>query len=895
MLEPGTRFGSYEVVSLLGAGGMGEVYRARDTKLRRDVALKVLPDVLRNDPERLARFEREARLLASLNHPNIATIHQIEEIGGISALVLELVEGPTLADRLTEGALQREEALGIARQIVSALEAAHEVGVVHRDLKPANIKLRPDGTVKVLDFGLAKALESRTDAAPNSDLPTRTSPAMTQIGRVLGTVAYMSPERLRGLPADQRADIWAFGCVLFEMLSGLRAFPGDHWSDISAGVLEREPDFARLPRGTPHSVRRLLQWCLEKDPRRRLHHIADARLDLDTESSTNSQRQTSEKPSPTRARSVVSTISGLLAGGLMVFMAMRLASPTMPGVVTFAFSPPPNVELRDPMALSPDGRTLVYTGTDDRGSRLYRRALDALDSVPIRGTEGGGFPFFSPDGAWVGFSDGRSIKKVPVQGGTAETVCEISGDLRATWLPDDTIVFGSTSGLMRVAASGGGVRQITIVDRAHGEIEHHSPVSVPGADAVLFTVYSGARDGQRIEVVSLDSGTRTPLVRGSGAQYAGTEHIVFAFEHSGSLWVAPFDRKRLTMTGPAAPVLEGILISDHWIPTIAVGPNGSLAYARGTAASQYSPRKLFWVDSTGREEPVDAPARPWWWPEISPDGKRLGVHMMDPANMDAWIYELDNGPLRRMTLHPAQDGYPLWSPDGNRIAFWSRQGGVASNLYLRSADLTGGEERLTSSPNAQAPFSWTRDGRLVFQEFSPETRTDIGLVPIEGARTPTLIIRGPSDEGRPSMSRDGRWIAYQANPSGRFEVYVQPFPELGDVHQISTEGGASPLWHPNGRELVYRQGRMMISVPITTTGASFKFGNPRTLFERSYVMEGSDVGGGRSYALAPDGRFLMMKEEEGVEGGSGPAEIVVILNWIEDLKRRLTGEEDRAR
>ena len=683
MLDVGARFGSYEVVSLLGAGGMGEVYRARDTKLHRDVALKVLPDVLRNNPDRLARFEREARLLASLNHPNIAAIHQIEESGTISALVLELVEGPTLADRLTQGALPWEEALAIARQIVSALEAAHDVGIVHRDLKPTNVKLRPDGTVKVLDFGLAKALESPIGKAGDSAAPTRTSPEMTQAGLVLGTAAYMSPERARGLPADQRADIWAFGCVLYEMLSGRRAFAGEHWSDIFAGVLEREPDFTRLPAGTPRPVRRLLRWCLEKDPRRRLHHIADARPDLDEEASTNSDRQTSREMSPVRrANPAVWTISGLSAGGLMVFMALWLARPTVPSTVTrFAFNLPPNVELRDPMALSPDGRTLVYTGTDDAGSRLYRRALDTLESAPIRGTEGGGFPFFSPDGAWVGFSDGRSIKRVPVQGGAAETICEMSGDLRATWLSDDTIVFGSTSGLMRVAAAGGEVRQVTIVDRARGEIEHHSPVGVLGADALLFTVYSGARDSQRIEVASLDSRERTPLVPGSGAQYLSTGHIVFAFEHSGSLWVAPFDRSRLTITGPPTPVLEGILISDHWIPTIAVGASGSLAYARGAATSQYSPRSLAWVDRTGREEPMDAPVRAWWWPEISPDGKRVGVHIMDPANMDAWIYELDHGPLRRMTSNPAQDGYPLWSPDGKRIAFWSRQGGVASNLY----------------------------------------------------------------------------------------------------------------------------------------------------------------------------------------------------------------------
>jgi hypothetical protein len=407
---------------------------------------------------------------------------------------------------------------------------------------------------------------------------------------------------------------------------------------------------------------------------------------------------------------------------------------------------------------------------------------------------------------------------------------------------------------------------------------------VPGADAVLFTVYSGARDAQRIEVVSLGSGHRAPLGEGSGAQFLGTEHIVFAYQHSGSLWVVPFDRRRLTLTGPSTPVVEGILISDHWIPTIAAGVSGSLAYAKGKPQSQYSPRSLVWVDRAGRERPIDAPTRAWWWPEVSPDGKQLGLHIMDPANMDAWIYDLDHGPLRRLTWSAAQDGYPLWSPNGKRVAFWSRQGGPASNLYVRSADLTGGDQRLTNSPHNQAPFSWTRDGRLVFQEYSRETKTDIGVVSLDGAHTPTWLIKGSSDEGRPSISPDGHWLAYQANPSGRFEVFVQPFPQLSDRHQVSTEGGASPLWSPNGRELFYRHDRLMMSVPVRATGRRLEFGTSQALFEGSYVLEGADVGGGRSYAVAPDGRFLMMKEHKGMNGTSESPEVVVILNWVEELK-----------
>lgn len=890
-LAPGTKIGVYEVIAVIGSGGMGEVYRARDSRLQRHVAIKVLPDVFANDPERLARLEREARLLASLSHPNIAGIYQLEESDKITALVLELVEGPTLADRIAQGAVQLDEALPIAKQIASALESAHELGIAHRDLKPANVKLRPDGTVKVLDFGLAKTLDSSTSVAGDSQSPTVTSRAMTRAGIVFGTAAYMSPERARGKPADHRADVWAFGCVLYEMLTGQRAFDGEHASDALARVLEREPDFSRLPAGTPPSIRRLLRRCLEKDPRRRLHHMADVRLDLDDEPLTTSDqdafsRQATLLRPARRLHAAAWTLTGLLAGGLLAGFGIRFATAPTPRPVTrFAFSLPPDVRLRDPMALSPDGRTLVYAGTDAGGSRLYKRALDALESVPIRGTEGGGFPFFSPDGAWVGFLDGGTIRRVPVQGGAAETVYEAGTVLRATWLSDDSIVFGSSSGLMRLPAAGGEARPITVVDRARGEIEHHSPVGLPGARAVMFTVHSGVRDAQRIDVVSLDSGERARLLDGSGAQFLSTGHIAFAYQQSGSLWVAPFDQRRLRVTGPPTPVVEGILISDGWLPTIAVGANGSLAYATGRTESSYVPRTLAWVDRMGREEPVDAPARAWWWPQVSPDGRRLGLHIMDPANMDAWIYELDHGPLVRVTWDPAQDGYPLWTPDGKRIVFWSRQGGTAANLYLRSADLTGSDERLTTSPNAQRPFSWARNGRLlVFQEYSPATKMDIGVVPIEGERTAALVVRGPADEGRPAMSPDGRWIAYQSNLSGRFEVYVQPFPELGDRWQVSTEGGASPIWDPNGRELFYRNDRTVMSVPVTSTGRTFSYGNPRMLFAGSYVPEESGVSEGRSYALAPDGRrFLMMKEQGRPEGSSGATQIVVILNWVEEL------------
>jgi serine/threonine protein kinase len=911
----GRRFGPYEIGSLLGSGGMGEVYRARDTKLGRDVAIKILPRAFVADLDRRARFEREARLLATLNHPHIAAIYSFEDRDDVHALVLELVEGEMLAERLARAGAgsQREpldgereargggapravkkdrpipigEALTIAKQIAEALEAAHEKGIVHRDLKPANIAIARDGVVKVLDFGIAKAMESGAAEASPYD-PTMDA---TREGVLLGTAAYMSPEQARGKVVDKRTDIWAFGCVLYQMLTGRKAFAGDTLSDTVAAILEREPDWSALPETTPSPIRRLLQRCLEKDPKRRLHDIADARIEIeDALQAPATPPPAKARRPPHRLRIALVTLAALVTGGIIAGVATRFATTAAPNAVTrFTITLPPHVDLRDPMALSPDGRTLVYTGVDESGTRLYKRTLDNLESVPIRGSEGGSRPFFSPDAAWVGFlggrgatTDARQLRRVPLQGGTAVTVVEADAYQGAVWLSDDTIVFGSANrGLMRVPSSGGEARQLTFL--ARGELEHHSPVAVSGDRAVLFTVHSGARDDQRIDVVSLESGERSTLVKGSGPQVLPDGQIAFTFQRSGALWVAPFDERRLRLTGPPTAVIEGIMVAAGWIPMVAVGANGSLAYATGRATSAvYQPRTLVWVDRSGREEPVDAPARAWAWPQISPDGRRLGLHIHDPVNMDAWIYELDHGPLVRVTYDPAQDGYPLWTPDGTRIAFWSKQGGGPLNLYLRSADLTGHEERLTTSPNAQQPFSWARNGKLlVFQEYSPATRTDVGVVPIDGEHTPTLLIRGPSDEARPAMSPDGRWIAYQSNLSGRWEVYVQPFPALGGRWQVSTQGGLSPIWSPNGRELFYRNARTVMSVPVEATGSAFTYGNPRLLFEGSYISE-EDSGGGRSYALAPDGqRFLMMKEGEQHDA----TQIVVILNWAEEVKR----------
>jgi len=881
-LAAGDRIGAYEIVALIGSGGMGEVYRARDPRLGRDVAIKVLPEAFIADAERLSRFEREARVLAALNHPHIGAIYGLEEAGRGRGLILELVEGETLADQLRRGPLPFREALALARQIADALEAAHGKGIIHRDLKPANIVITPDGAVKVLDFGLAKGGSDETPSDPMHS-PTVTLQA-TQDGVILGTAKYMSPEQARGKTIDKRTDIWAFGCVLYQMLTAQSPFDGDTVSDTIAAILEREPAWDKLPAGTPANLKRLLQRCLQKDRKRRLHDIADARIEIDEALEAAPGRAEALARSDSagqRFSAAIWILTGLIGGGLIAAFGVRFLSPKAPDAVTrFTIAPPDGVAIGSSIALSPDGRTVVYSGTDDTGTRLYRRSFDALESAPIRGSEGGRFPFFSPDGASVGFVADRTLKTTPLRGGTAAVVADVV-DGRGTWLSDGTIVFTSVfEGATRVAASGGGGRVLTKLDRDRGELGIFGPVAGPRDRTVLFTIHYGARDTQRVHALSVASGRRAMVVQGNGARYLPAGHIMF--QRSGSLWIAPFDEDELRLTGPPVAIVDDVAIAEDWSPIVAVAPNGSLAYATG--GEPYPPRRLVWVDRAGREEPIGVPPRAWFWPQIAPDGTRIGFHDMDPVNMDAWIYDLGDDVLIRMTYAPQQDGYPVWSPDGRHIAFWSRQAGDAANLYVRSADLTGSEKRLTTSGNAQAPFSWADGGKLVvFHESSPGTGLDIGVVSIDGDPKPTLVLRGPSDEAQPAISPDGRWIAYRSNLSGRPEIYVQPFPSLSGRWQVSTQGGLAPIWHPKGNELFYRIGRAVMSVAVETSGTSFRHGSPKVLFEGDYVAEGTEGWAAPSYAVRPDGqRFLMMKEDR-----PRRRQIVVALNWIEEMKEKI--------
>ena len=901
-LSIGTRLGSYEVGVLMGVGGMGEVYRARDTKLDRDVALKVLPDLFALDPERMARFQREAKVLASLNHPNIAAIYGLEEADGVKALVLELVEGPTLADliagqgspeaesprsrpapaalanaeararRAGVGPRRREvggaprglvidEALHIAKQIAEALEAAHELGIIHRDLKPANVKVKNDGVVKVLDFGLAKALapERGSVAAANlTQSPTITSPTvMTGVGVLLGTAAYMSPEQAKGRAVDKRSDVWAFGCVLFEMLTGRGAFEGDDVSDTLAGILRGEPDWSLLPASTPAAVRTLLRRCLEKDRRERLPDIGVARLEIKEALSapltdqvapvSRSRRRVWQSPA---IAAVVA--SGLVAaGGLGVWAALR-PSPASPVRLTVAAPAGETVGTAlggSDLAVSSDGRRIAFIGGAN-SPQLYVRGLDQLEPVRLEGLGGPTSPFISPDGNWIGFFDGASLKKVSVNGGPALTIATLpSPGGSGSWSADNTIVFSTLGlgGLFRVPAGGGKPEVLTTPDAQRGEIIHRFPEVLPGGEAVLFNVMTSLDVSADAQVAVLDLRTgeeKILFTGGSYPRYVPTGHIVYAV--GGALRAVAFDLGRMEVGSDPVPVVQRVVSKPNGAASFAVAQDGSLVYMAGDQSGG-AERVLVWVDRQGREEAVSAPPRQYTYPRLSPDGKKVAVETRDQGS-DIWVWDLARATLTRLTFDPGLERLPLWTPDGRRIAYSSQRGASsgAPHLSWQAADGTGQVEQLTESASVQVfPTSFSPDGKqLMFWEETSSTGDDIAILPLEGERRAAPLIKTMFDEQNAEVSPDGRWVAYQSNESGEYEVYVRPFPQVdGGRWQVSTGGGARPAWARNGRELFYLvgSGRMM-AVPIQP-GATFAAGNPQLLFDGRYVaaQSGSDV------------------------------------------------------
>jgi Tol biopolymer transport system component len=908
-LPSGTRLGLYEIVSPLGAGGMGEVFRARDTKLGRDVAIKILPEAFVSDPERVARFEREAQLLAALNHPNIAAIYGLDDSGSTKFLVLELVEGESLDARLrprapseNRRAFAFDEALAIAVQILDALEAAHEKGIIHRDLKPANIMLTSDGQVKVLDFGLAKALEpaGRTEL---SQSPTLTF-AATQAGVILGSAAYMSPEQAKGRAADKRSDMWGFGCVFYEMLTGKRAFDGEDVSDVLATVLKSEPDWNAFPPDVPPRIVEVIRKCLAKDRRQRIPDVSVIRFLLNEPPVAAAPAVTIATPSRTRslARFVAGSVTlALVASAIGAGVTWSRMRSLPPQPVRFTLSPgaaPLSVTVDRTVGITPDGRHIVYVVGTPTDAEMIVRPIDKLEGVTLRGLGNPRWPTVSPDGSWVAFfgANGSELRKVSITGGPSIAIASAQGPPRgATWAGDDTIVFATAStatGLLSAPVGGGETRVLTRPDAQHGEGDHLFPSALPGGRAVLFTITSGTIDNAQIAALDLRTGERKILVRGgTSAQYVNTGHLVYAA--TGSLRAVRFDPSSLSVLSDPVPILEGVSTKPTGAAEFAISSGGTLVYVPGrmilpgqVGGELTGSRSLVWVDRRGSEVPLKAPPRSYTYPRISPDGSQIAVDIRDQEN-DIWIWDVAHEGLRRLTLNPAADMLPLWSPDGKRIIFASTRGANVPNLYVRPADGTGTDTRLTTSTAAQFATSISPDAKqLVLRQTGQGTELDIHTFDLESKGETKPLIHSGFSEFNGELSPDGRWLAYESVESNQPQIFVQPFPDLnGGRWQVSTTGGTKPAWARNGRELFYLgpEGYLM-AVPVQPT-TTFKFGNAVQVLTSRYFFT---APASRTYDVAPDGRFLLIKEQS-AGGGAPTPNMVVVVNWFQELLARVPG------
>ena len=908
-LEPGRRLGPYEVLSALGAGGMGEVYRARDTKLDRDVALKVLPEAFTADPERLARFAREAKVLASLSHPNIAGIHGLEEADGTRALVLELVEGPTLAERIAQGPIPLEEALEIARQIAEALEAAHERGIVHRDLKPANVKLQPDGTastgrVKVLDFGLAKALEPAAGgaAAELSRSPTLSfSAAATRMGVILGTAAYMAPEQARGRPVDRRADIWAFGCVLFEMLTRRRAFSGEDVSDTLAAVLREEPDWESLPDGTPAALRRLLRRCLQKDPRRRLRDMGDVRLEIE-EVGSEPPPEAAPEPGTQAPRAkraplwgvVAVVVAAAAAAGAIVYLTIAARPAPAPVRAHLQVVLPEDLHLavdtaHPTVAVSPDGSRLAFVASDGRTRRLYLRDLGSSVVRAIPGTEDAASPFFSPDGRWIGFLSGYSVMKVSSSSGApvaVHTTTPISVSRGVTWVDEETVVHAPSpnTGLKRLSVSGEEQRPITEVTNLDDPDAHSSwPSALPAGRGVVFT---RSAEAERLALLTFETGEVRMLgSAGTSPRYSETGHLLYG--RGGSLYAVPFDADGLRTTGAERELLDGALSDYNGSVQYAVGGR-TLAYVAGTQVGGW---ELAWVDREGRIETLLESERPLFRPRLSPDGSQLVVTLVDGSKVDVWLCDVERGSLtRRLTSHPGEDFGAVWHPDGRRLALTSEAGEDGADVGPSIAWIEtpgAATEPLTATPgfgNWEFPASWSPDGKwIAYQATRDGPGGDLHVMAPFERGSSSVFLATAADERSPIFSPDGRWMAYGSNETGRYEVYVTSFPEAGDREPISIGGGAEPVWSRDGRELFYRHGDRMMKVDVDGSGSRFVAGEPKLLFELRFDPWDGMGASTASYDISPDGtRFVVARRKKPVT----VTVIDVVLNWPETLAAR---------
>ena len=874
-LAAGTRFGPFEIVGLIGVGGMGEVYCARDERLERDVAIKVLPDEFAADSERIARFRREAHALAALNHPNIAAIHGLEEVAGRQALVLELVEGPTLADWIaTRHHQSLDDTLSVARQIAEALDAAHERGIIHRDLKPANVKISNDGRVKVLDFGLAKM---QTAGGSNGPLQPTVTAAGTGVGVVLGTIAYMSPEQARGNAVDRRTDIWAFGCTLFELLSGTRAFPlGQTASDTLAHVLVGEPDWSALPPATPVRVRALIERCLRKDPKHRLRDIGDALADLEL-----ARYATEPETPPSRSRRREYAWAGIalaaLAAAGVTAWAPRYGPANLP--VAFTVEAPQRGQLDVGEPLSPDGRKVAFAAPSRDGvPMLFVRALDSIAAEALAGTEGASNVFWSPDSEHLGFvADGR-LKRIAVRGGSVQVLCALpdaQGTFGGAWSTNGTILLGTRSALLRVPAGGGNPVPASEVNVAAGEQWHTAPDFLPNGRHFLFDVISGGFTDRQTHVGVLDSMERRPLagVR-SPSRYSPTGHVLF--RRGDALIAQRFDADRLELIGEPIEV-AGRAAANNTAP-FSVSANGSLAYL----ASPDTETELRWFDHSGTPLDLAGPRSGYLNPELSRDGRRIAVDRERQGNIDIHVLDTARGVIERLTTHTAADFTPIWSPTSDAIVFTSYRGGTG-RIYRR--DLGAADDALVQeTAKEQRVQDWSSDGRyLVYAQEEPATsdqaaREDLWALELGSGASPIRLTDTVADDANARISPNGRWLAYSSNESGESEVYVQAFPRPGAKRQVSAGGGETPTWTPDGAELIYLTADgWVIAADVRSSGTEIELAAPRRLFHADLAF----VGIHRIVNVAADGRILLNVIPK---DRAAPA-IVVVHDWATGLPR----------
>ena len=899
-LAAGTRLNQYEVTAQLGAGGMGEVYRARDRRLQRDVAIKILPSLFATDTERLARFEREAHILAALNDPHIAQIYGVEESPGLLALVMELVEGPTLADMLADaGKVSIEDGLNVARQIAEALEAAHDQGITHRDLKPANVKVRPDGVVKVLDFGLAKAMGGDSmfgnTAAAIENSPTITSPAVTRFGVILGTAAYMAPEQARGKVIDRRVDIWAFGCLLYEMLARKRPFDGETVTDVLSAIISSEPDWKALPAGVPSPVARLLRRCLEKDPRKRLRDIGEARLVLESRQTTDDDlsraaRDTTIRPSRIWTRPLLIGAFGLLAVAFGYLALTRLRQqPGVPAAITrFDVQPPDaaaalSLVFRPAVALSANGSSAAFVATAGGINRIYVRTRADAAARLIPGSERGTGPALSPDGKWVAFFGGGEIRKAPIDGeaatiGTARDVRGIS------WSDDGTLFLTADSAapLMSMPAAGGPLRPVTTL--AAGERTHRWPQALPGGKVVLFTVGTMAKpdsyDDGNIDAVIVGTGERRVVIKGAAmARYCGDGRLLYS--KGAALFAVAFDPDRLTTSGDPVQVVPAVARDASTGAThFACASDGTLAFVPGTSLSEL--RQLVWVDASGQTEVVNLPAGPHQEVRISPDGTRAALLGGTSGNGDVWIYEFASGTFQRLTF-TGTNGAPTWSADGATVYYASFDAtGTESTLLKKPADGSRDAVRVAKA-SGRVYVTWIdpKETAAIIDAVNPASdRGDILRVTFGAASPPEKLVGTRANEYSSAVSPGGNWLAYESDESGRPEIYVTDLGGSGARWQVTSEGGQEPHWSSDGRQLFYRSANRLMAVSLEP-GKTLRHGQPRGLFDGTYS---TGIESGRSYDVNPvTGRFLLVRP---ADSGPSPRAVRMVLNWTLDLPAR---------